>query len=422
MSHDTQEFVAFVGIDWADQQHAICELSTAHFSPKSRTVSQKAETISDWIADMRLRYGPGHIAVCLELSRGGLVATLLQHEGIVLYPINPKQLSRYRDAMCPSGSKNDPGDARLLAEFVRDHHLQMRPWIQDDELTRTLAMCCENRRKLVDDKKRTVQRLQCLLKSFFPVALELLSERIGTKLGQDFLVRWSSLTSLKRARPEHILRFLREHNCRSTVKNEERIETIRKAVPLTKDQAIVEPSAMMARSLALQLRQLDKSIAEFDKQIESLMDKHPQAAVFRSLPGAGAASAPRLLVAMGSDLNRYQDAAELQAFSGIAPVTKQSGKSKVVQRRRACPKFLRQTFHEFAEFARRFSKWSQAYYLMQRKRGKCHNAAVRALAFKWIRIIYRIWQTGEVYDEAKYIQQLRKRNSPALPFLQSAEA
>jgi len=298
----------------------------------------------------------------------------------------------------------------------------MRPWIQDDVLTRTLAMCCENRRKLVEDKKRIVQRLQSLLKSYFPVALELLGECIGKKLGQDLLVRWSSLSSLKRAHPKHVLKFLREHNCRSAPKNEQRMETIRQATPLTKDKAIIEPSALMARSLVLLLRQLDKAIVEFDQQIEQLMAKHQHAAVFRSLPGAGAALAPRLLVAMGSDLTRYSDAAELQSFSGIAPVTKQSGQSKIVQRRRACPKFLRQTFHEFAEYARRYSNWSQAYYRMQRERGKCHNAAVRALAFKWIRIIFRLWQTGEQYDEARYVQQLRKRESPVIPFLQTTES
>jgi transposase len=413
------QFVAYVGIDWADQQHAVCAISLDGTKVKSHQMQQKPEAIARWVANLQEEYGAGPIAVCLELSRGALVASLLQFEDIVLYPINPKQLSRFRDAMCPSGCKNDPGDAHLLAEFVRDHHPQLRPWRPDDAGTRALALCCESRRKLVNEKKRVLQRLQCLLKSYYPLALELLGDSLGTFLGQDFLIRWASLARLKRAHPNHLLKFFREHNCRSSAKNEQRIELIRGARPLTSDQAIVGPSEMMAAALARQLRQFDESIGEFDREIDKLMVSHERAAVFRSLPGAGAALAPRLLVAMGSHLERYADAAQIQSYSGIAPITKQSGRSKVVQRRRACPRFLRQTFHEFADHARIFSQWSGAYYRMQRDRGKRHHAAVRALAFKWIRIIYRLWQTGERYEEAAYVRQLRLRNSPVIKYLPS---
>jgi transposase len=142
--------------------------------------------------------------------------------------------------------------------------------------------------------------------------------------------------------------------------------------------------------------------------------------VFQSQPGAGAALAPRLLAAMGSDLGRYENAAQVQSYSGIAPVTKQSGRTRIVQRRRACPHFMKQSFHEFADHARLFSDWSRAYYQLQRARGKRHQAAVRALAYKWIRIIYHLWKTGETYDEAEYVRQLRQRNSPVIAFLKSA--
>lgn len=415
-----RQFVAYVGIDWADQQHAICEILPDGTKAKVCQVAQKPEAIAGWVATLQEAYGPGSIAICLELSRGGLVASLLQFEDIVLYPINPKQLSRFRDAMSPSGCKNDPGDARLLAKFVRDHHPQLRPWRPDDTATRALALCCESRRKLVNEKKRVLQRLQSLLKSYYPLALELLGDSLGTRLGQDFLIRWPSLARLKRIHPNHLLKFFREHNCRSSAKNELRIESIRGARPLTADQAITGPSEIMAAALARQLRQFDESISEFDREIDKLMASHERAEVFRSLPGAGAALAPRLLVAMGSHLERYADAAQIQSYSGIAPVTKQSGRSKVVQRRRACPRFLRQTFHEFADHARLFSQWSGAYYRMQRDRGKRHHAAVRALAFKWIRIIYRLWQTGDQYDEAAYVRQLRTRNSPVIKYLPSA--
>jgi transposase len=266
-----------------------------------------------WISTLREAYWPGSIAVCLEVSRGGLVASLLQHEELVLFPINPKQLSRFRDAMHPSGCKNDPGGARLLAEFVRDRHSQLREWRTDDATTRAIGLCCESRRKLVNEKKRVLQRLQGLLKSYFPLALELLGDSLGSRLGQDFLIRWASLASLRRAQPNHLLKFFREHNCRNSAKNERRIELIRTAKSLTTDMAIIGPSAMMAAALARQLRQFDQSIHEFDEEIERLMASHERADVFRSLPGAGAVLAPRLLAALGGDLERYGDAAEVQS-------------------------------------------------------------------------------------------------------------
>jgi hypothetical protein len=276
------------------------------------------------------------------------------------------------------------------------------------------------RRKLVDERKRVIQRLKSLLTTFYPLALDILGDSLTAKFGQDFLIRWPSLGEAQRAHPKYMMTFFKEHNCRCQERNEQRVSAIRAAVPLTTDKAIVGPSALMVVALARQLRELDRSIAEFETKIKELMATHERAKVFQSLPGAGAALAPRLLAAMGSDFERYESASQLQSYSGIAPVTKQSGRTRIVQRRWACPHFLKQSFHEFADHARLFSDWSRAYYQLQRARGKQHQAAVRALAYKWIRIIYRLWRTGEVYDEALYVQRLRQRNSPVIDFLKSA--
>ena len=124
--------------------------------------------------------------------------------------------------------------------------------------------------------------------------------------------------------------------------------------------------------------------------------------------------APRLLAAFGSQRERYQNAAEVQTLSGIAPVTESSGKSSWVHFRFACSKFLRQSFHEWAALSITQSQWARAYYELQRHRGKKHHAAVRALAFKWIRIIYRCWKEQVVYDENVYLAALAKHNSPLL--------
>jgi hypothetical protein len=118
-----------------------------------------------------------------------------------------------------------------------------------------------------------------------------------------------------------------------------------------------------------------------------------------------------LLAAFGADRERYQSANDMQSFSGIAPVTKRSGKTTFVQRRWACPKFVRQSFHEFARSSIKWSPWARAYFDQQRRRGnKCHEA-YRALAYKWTRIIYRCWQDHEPYNESHYIAKLELRGS-----------
>jgi hypothetical protein len=134
--------------------------------------------------------------------------------------------------------------------------------------------------------------------------------------------------------------------------------------------------------------------------------------VFDSFPGAGPVLAPRLLAAFGSRRERYATAAEVQKLSGIAPIVKRSGKTESVHFRRACPKFLRQTFHEWAGHSIAFCDWARVFYQQKRQKGLDHHAAVRALAFKWIRIVYRCRQDGVPYDNARYVESLRRHGSP----------
>ena len=145
--------------------------------------------------------------------------------------------------------------------------------------------------------------------------------------------------------------------------------------------------------------------------IEELTAAHEDFALFEGLPGAGAALAPRLLAAFGSRRERFENAGEVQTTSGIAPVRNQSGKRERVHVRWACPKFWRQTFHEFAAFSVRQSVWAGAFYEQKRAQGKDHHAAVRALAFKWIRILYRCWRDSKPYQESRYLEALERRGS-----------
>lgn len=187
---------------------------------------------------------------------------------------------------------------------------------------------------------------------------------------------------------------------------------IDQARPLIQDRALVSASALMAQGMAEQLAAVLAVIARFEEELERLFAQHPDHDLFKGLPGAGQALAPRLAAAFGSDRDRYESAQDLQTFSGVAPVTESSGKARLVHWRRACPKFLRQTFHEFADASRKKSLWARAYYEQQRRAGRDHHAAVRSLAFKWLRILYRCWKDRVPYNEQRYLQALERRHSP----------
>jgi hypothetical protein len=143
--------------------------------------------------------------------------------------------------------------------------------------------------------------------------------------------------------------------------------------------------------------------------------------LFRALPGAGPVDAPRLLAAFGEQRARYHSAAGVQKFAGPAPVTERSGHKRWVHWRQHGPTCLRQTFVEWAAQSIPHSYWARAFYEQQRAKGSAHQAALRALAFKWIRILYRCWQDRSPYDETTYLTALQRRGSPLLGAVQTSQ-
>jgi hypothetical protein len=174
---------------------------------------------------------------------------------------------------------------------------------------------------------------------------------------------------------------------------------------------VIQSSVLIVRRIVHQLEVLRDAIAEHDQSISALARSHPDYAIFSSFPGAGPAMAPRLIAAFGTQRDRYATASAIQCFAGIAPVTESSGKQKWVHWRWACPKFLRQTFHEWAWMSTRKSKWARSFYDQRRERNKSHHAAVRALAFKWLRILFRCWKDRVPYDETRYAIAVQKQTA-----------
>ena len=389
---------AYIGIDWADQKHdVILRAASEPAKVEHRRIAHEPEALMEWLGELQQRFaGKGKILVSLEQSRGALIYHLMGYEFLELYPINPSQLASFRQTFSPGGAKDDRPDAELICELLYCHRDRLKAWKPDDELTRKLAFLNEGRRKAVDQRTQLANEIKSQLKVYFPLALQVLDNDCLTALAADLLLQSPTLDSLQKQSAHKLRKF-------------------KAAKPLTRDLAVIEAAALRVQLLAQQLKSLLPYIARYEKQIAELFDAHPDSFLFRDLPGAGSAMGPRLLTAFGTDRKRFEHSMEISSLSGVGPVRrasgKKSGKHATVHFRNACPKFLRQSFHEFAACSIRYCSWAEACYQTQRNRGKGHHAAVRAVAFKWIRILFACWKQRVPYDPQRYQQTLQTRGS-----------
>jgi transposase len=405
------EFAAYIGIDWADQKHfwAMC---TADGIRQHGELDNTPEAVQVWAAELEQRFQGRPVAVALEQARGAVIATLGKYGHLVLFPIHPNTLTNYRKAFSPSGAKSDPRDADLALELVVGHREKLRRLDPDTVETRQLQFLTEERRRLVNQQTSEIQRLRNWLKQVFPQILQWFDDP-ACAMVSALLLRWPTLQSLRQVSPGKLRTFLHKHNSRSAERIEERLGQIKDAVPATNDVALLETGVLCIQQSVRLLEQLRKGIDIFDERIADVFRNHPDRALVESFPGAGPALEPRLIAALGSRRERFDSAQSVASFAGIAPVTEASGKSIWIHWRWACPKFIRQTFHEWAGCSIRVCQWAREHYDAQRAKGKGHHAAVRSVAFKWIRIYYRCWRDRIPYCEATYLNARPTR--PAAP-------
>jgi transposase len=402
-----------VGLDRSDASADLHLLDLKSQRRWSRTLSTAPEDLHDWLAELRQQYPTSRVAVCLEQPAVNLILFLEAYSWITLHAINPLTLQKFREAFVTSRAKDDGKDARFLAELTASHWDKLPLWKPDEALTRRLRQLVVHRRSVVDERTALTNQLQDLLKHYFPQALRLCGEELWRPLATEFLRRWPSLPEAQKARPATIKAFYHLHGSRSPQLLEARLALLQNGVPLTEEAGLVETFALRVHLICGQLKLIRETVASYDEQIREVFAQHPDHGIFASFPGAGPVLAPRLLTAIGADRDRYQHAREIQRFTGIAPVTKQSGTKLHVHRRYRCPIFQRQSFHEYAKESVRHCRWAAAYYLQQREeRAAPHHTAVRALAFKWQRVMFRCWKDHQPYDDARYEAQLTRRGSP----------
>lgn len=398
-----------IGLDWAKAKHDYCLLGPDGES-ESGQVEQEESQLQRWLDGLAVRFEGCRLAICMEGGRTPLLWRLENHAKVDLFVVNPATAARYRKTFTPSGDKNDRRDAASLLDLLRRHPEKVKSHRKSSASARAMHQLTQARRQAVDRRTGVISSLREVFELSYPVASKLFDD-LSTPLALAFLKKWPDPLSLSNARESTLVAFFHKHGSRSQTTIDRRIGLIRSTTCRVEDPLLLEVARMRIADHVGQIRALNEAITDYEERIEKIFCEHERMPLFSGLPGAAKKLAPRLLAAFC--LVEPDDACDMQTIVGIAPIRVQSGQSTKTFMRQRCPKFLRQSFHEFAGCSVNSSAWAKAFYDYQTKvKKKSAHAAKRALAFKWIRILYACWEQNRPYDETKYIASLRKRKSP----------
>jgi transposase len=341
--------------------------------------------------------------------------------GLRIFPMNPKAAERYRDRKAPSGVKDDDLDAWSFSDALRTDGAGWRALIPEDPATQLLRILCRDEIALIEQRTALVLQLRQALHEYYPAALEAFDDWAASP-AWEFIVQFPTPAALAGAGERRWQKFLHTQRlyCPSTV--ERRLEVFARATQFVSPSASVTTAkSLLALSLARMLRTLEQQIKEYRKRIEQAFADHPDGGLFASLPGGGKKLAPRLLGELGSNREVFESAEALQCYAGTAPVTKQSGKRRLVFLRRACNMVLRATVHLWANESRQQCAWAEAYYQQKKTQGQSHAQALRCLGQRWLKILWRIWQDRTPYDEALHMKSLARSGSWVLALVPKPE-
>jgi transposase len=396
-----RERTAFAGFDWAWGHHDVVVVDREGLVVDDFRFE---ETADGWRRlKERLSRHPD-VVVAIETSSGAVVERLLE-AGYDVYPVNPKAAKRYRERKVPSGTKTDRIDAWSLADALRLDGHAWRPLKPDHPLTLELRLLCRDEIALIEQRTALICQLRSALHEYYPTALQAFDDWT-TPASWAFVERFSTPEALVAAGKRRWEKFLHTHKLyHSQELYAKRLELFAAAADSCGCPAISNAKSLLAVTLAVQLRVLQKHLDQYRARIAKLFAQHPDHDLFGSLPGVGEKLGPRLLAELGDDRERFDSAESLQCYAGTAPVSYQSGQIRRTRFRRACQKTLRFTVHLWANLSRATCPWAEAYYRKKRAEGKSHACALRCLGQRWLKILWNMWQTRTRYDA-----ELHQRN------------
>jgi transposase len=396
----------FAGFDWAGDHHDVIITDTrgtlvADFRFEHSASGWKLwkEKISKWPA----------LGVAIETSFGAVVEQLID-SGVTVFPVTPSCAKRYRERKHPSGTKTDRHDAWALSDALRTDGHAWRPLGARDPIIEELRMLCRDEVALIEERTALVNQARQAAREYYPAVLEAFDDWT-VPYTWAFIERFPDTQALLKAGRREWEKFLHTHKLWRPKTAPERLAVLESAKEWFVAEHMVKAKRLYLLTKIKQLRALEAQLEEYRSRIQEVFDNHPDSGMFGSLPGAGGKLAPRLLGEIGSDRALYADVESLQSISGTAPVNYQSGKLHKVRMRRACNLHLRHTLHLFCDLSRARCTWAMTYYEGLKKRGKTHAQALRCLGQRWLKIIFRMWHSRELYDGELHTRNMLQHGS-----------
>jgi transposase len=392
--------VIFAGIDWSEHHHDVCvmdaegkQLASIRIPDGLEGVVRLHEVLADHADE------PNEVVVGIETDRGLLVGALLA-AGYEVVAVNPMSVDRYRDRHRTSGAKSDAADARVLADLVRTDRHRHRAVAGDSELAETIKLLARTHQNLVWERRRHANRLRSTLREFYPQAIE----AFDTKLSSPDAVAVLTVAPtpalgrrLSRSKLAAVLR--RAGRSRGVESRAEEIQRALRSEQLGAPESLERTYGLIVTSLVGLIAVLNDQIERLEAQLEGAFERHPDAEVLSSLPGLGFVLGARVLGEFGDDPTRYADARARRNYAGTSPITRASGKGRVVLARFARNTRLADACYQWAFASLTGSPGARAFYDAHRARGTTHTQALRALANRLVGILHGCLKRGALYRE-----------------------
>jgi transposase len=393
--------VLFVGDDWAEDHHDVevqdqtgRRLARARLPEGVAGVARLHELIGEQLPEDAQ---PDRVAIGIETDRGSWVQALIA-AGYTVYAINPRQVARYRERHSNSGAKSDAADAHTLADMVRTDAHQLRPMAGDSEQAQAVKVVARAHQTLIWDRHRHMLRLRTALREYFPAALEAFTDLTAPD-ALELLAKAPDPQQAGRLSRAQITAALTRAGRRMVEDKAAAIQAVLRTEHLTQPPAVAGAYAATVRSLVSVIVAFNAEIATMQEQVRACFGRTRDAEIYLSQPGLGHILAARVLGEFGDDEHRYATAKNRKNYAGTSPITRASGKKKVVLARFVHNDRLLDALHQQAFCALRASAGARAYYDELRSRGMGHHAALRQLSNRLVGILHGCLKTGTRYDE-----------------------
>jgi transposase len=388
----------FVGIDWAAAEHAVCVLDQAGKKTAVFTIEHTAAGFAR-LATRLGKLGPtGQMPVAIERPDGRLVDALLE-AGHPVLPVKPTAIKTWRESEVLSGAKSDPGDAHVIADYLRVRFHRLRPAAPLSAPTKALRAVVRTRGDLVEARVAAINQLAALLDAHWPGAKAIFAS-IESAIALAFLTAYPTALSAASLTEKRLAAFCTQQGYSGKKPTAVLLARLRSAPAGTLDPVVCEGIGAAVLAQVGVLTALNTAIKNLDSSTTERMAAHPDGEIFRSFPRAGTINAGQILAEWGDAREVFDHPDAIAALAGITPVTKASGKQRGVSFRWACDKRLRVAITTFAANSRFASPWAADIYDRARASGKDHPHATRILARAWVRVMWRCWQNGTPYDPA----------------------